>query len=231
MSDTRKLVAAFIAVMGLGVVIFGVVRGLTSSGPGSGTRLIIAIAPPVDADVVKLAEHVVHDRLDETGVSEPRVVPAGDRIVAELADRDPQNVAMAVSLLERTGTLEVKAAGKTVLDGTGVKHAEIAADGGVLVDTVAPVSVQPGTPLEIVFDGKVHTTIAPDRVSPLHLPVTDARSAIDLVSLFDAGAAHPMHVVHSEAFTRATGFVPRAWPFFAIGAVFLLGAGIVARKR
>ena len=99
MSDTRKLVAAFIAVMGLGVVIFGVVRGLTSSGPGSGTRLIIAIAPPVDADVVKLAEHVVHDRLDEKGVSEPRVVPAGDRIVAELADRDPQNVAMAVSLM------------------------------------------------------------------------------------------------------------------------------------
>jgi hypothetical protein len=138
---------------------------------------------------------------------------------------------MAVALLERTGKLEVKAAQKTVLDGAGVRHAEVAADGGVLVDTVAPLSVQPGTPLEIVFDGKVHTTITPDRTAPLHLPVTDARSAIDLVSLFDAGAAHPMHVVGREPFTRATGFLPRAWPFFAIGAVMLLGAGVVARKR
>src|SRR5690349_18062637 len=112
MSDTRKLVAAFIAVMGLGVVIFGVVRGLTSSGPSSGTRLIIAIAPPVDADVGKLAEHVVRDRLDE-GHGDLRVVPAGDRIVAEIADRDPQTVAADVALLERTGKLEVKAAGKT----------------------------------------------------------------------------------------------------------------------
>jgi hypothetical protein len=230
MSDTRKLVAAFIAVMGLGVVIFGIVRGLTSSGPGSGTRLIIAIAPPVDGDVAKLAMHVVRDRLDE-GHGDLRVVPAGNQIVAEIADRDPQTVAMAVGLLERTGTLEVKAAGTSVLDGAGVKHAEIAADGGVLVDTRAPVAVPPGTPLEIVFDGKVHYTIAPDRVSPLHLPVTDARTALDLVALFDAGAAHPMHVVHTEAFTRATGFFPRAWVFFAIGAAILLGAGVVARKR
>lgn len=230
MSDTRKLVAAFVAAMAVGVAVFGLVRGLSSPGPARGTRLILAIAPPVDADVVQLAEHVVHDRLDD-GERRPRVVAAGDHVVAEIADTDPEHVAALTALLERTGTLEVVAAGKTVLDGAGVKHAEIAADGGVLVDTAAPVAVQPGTPLEIRFDGKVHYTLAPDRVRPLHLPMTDARSALDLVALLDAGAAHPMHVVRAEAFSRATGFWPRAWVFLAIGGVLLAVAAIVVARR
>ena len=42
---------------------------------------------------------------------------------------------------------------------------------------------------------------------------------------------HRMHVDRSVAFTRATGFVPRAWPFFAIAAVMLAGAALIARRR
>lgn len=120
MSDTRKLVALFVAVMAVGVVIFGIVRGSTSTGPASGTRLIVT------GDVAQVRKVVG---------THGRVVPAGkDHVVVEVTQRDPA--------LEKQ--------------------------------------------LQI------------DRADP---------------------------------FTRATGFVPRAWPFFAIGAVMLLGAGVIARKR
>ena len=47
----------------------------------------------------------------------------------------------------------------------------------------------------------------------------------------DPAIEKQLQIDRADAFTRATGFVPRAWPFFAIGAVMLLGAGVVARKR
>jgi hypothetical protein len=40
-----------------------------------------------------------------------------------------------------------------------------------------------------------------------------------------------MHVVSRTPFIRATGFFPRAWPFLAGGAVLLLVAGIVWRRK
>lgn len=142
MSDTRKLVALFIAVMGLGVIIFGVVRGLSATGPATGTRLIVAIAPPVDEAAVATCEEVARTRLKTA-----RVVPAGTRLVVEIPSQAPADVADATAKLEMDG------------------------------------------------------------------------------------AHHPMHVASATAFTRATGFVPRAWPFFAIGGVLVLGAAAIARRR
>ena len=52
-----------------------------------------------------------------------------------------------------------------------------------------------------------------------------------LRSLLVAGAAHAMHVLRREPFTRATGFVPRAWPFLAAGAVLLAAAALAGRKK
>jgi hypothetical protein len=40
-----------------------------------------------------------------------------------------------------------------------------------------------------------------------------------------------MRVVSRTAFTRATGFFPRAWPFLAAGLVLLVVAGIVWRRK
>ena len=44
MTDVRRLIALLIAGMGLGAVAFGVVRGLSATGPARGTRMIVAIA-------------------------------------------------------------------------------------------------------------------------------------------------------------------------------------------
>jgi hypothetical protein len=41
----------------------------------------------------------------------------------------------------------------------------------------------------------------------------------------DAANAPPMKVTKREPFSRATGFLPRVWPFFAIAGVLLVIAG------
>jgi hypothetical protein len=75
MSDTRKLVALVIAVLGFAVAVFGAVRGLTSTGPASGTRLIVA------GELGKV-QAVVGTR--------GRVMAAGDNhAVVEVVQRDP----------------------------------------------------------------------------------------------------------------------------------------------
>jgi hypothetical protein len=118
-SDTRKLVGLFLAVMALGVIAFGVVRGLSATGPASGTRMIVT------GDQATLEKAVG---------THGRVVPAGgDHFVVEVAQRDPQ--------------LESQ-----------------------------------------------------------------------------------LHVERSETFTRATGFLPRAWIFLAVAAVMLAGAALLLRK-
>jgi hypothetical protein len=141
-SDTRKLVALFIAVMAFGFVVFGIVRGASSAGPASGTRLIVTIAPPVDADAVARCQEVAKARLPTA-----RVVPSGERLVVEVPAQDKAAVSEATAKLEM--------------------------DGG----------------------------------------------------------HHHMHVASATAFTRATGFFPRAWPFFAIAGVMLAIAALIWRKR
>src|SRR5450432_3338798 len=93
--------------MGLGTGLFGVVRGLSSTGPAHGTRMVVAIAPPVNAEVVAMAEHVVASRLDEKGVEKTRVTAASDMLVVEVGTTDEQIVDDEIALLERTAKLEV----------------------------------------------------------------------------------------------------------------------------
>ncbi len=141
MSDTRKLVALLLGVLAFGLLVFGTVRGLSDSGPASGTRLLVSVAPPVDETAVAQCVDVVRTR-----VKDARVIGGHDGLVVELATQDPKAVAEATAQLE-----------------------------------------------------------------------TD-------------GPYHHMHVDRAVAFTRATGFVPRAWPFFAAAAVMLAGAALLWRR-
>lgn len=120
MSDTRKLVGLFLAVMALGVIAFGVVRGLSPTGPASGTRFTVT------GD---------QQTIEKLAGAHGYVVPAGgDHFIVELAQRDPQ--------------LESQ-----------------------------------------------------------------------------------LHVVHAETFTRATGFLPRAWVFLAVAALMIAVSAVLLRKR
>jgi hypothetical protein len=107
MSDARRLVALIVAVIGLGIAVFGVVRGLSKTGPAQGVRVIVAIEPPVDADALAMAVKAVQERIEERG-AETRVTPAGDKLVVELGG-DPELVASAVAIIERVGSLQIHA--------------------------------------------------------------------------------------------------------------------------
>jgi hypothetical protein len=63
------------------------------------------------------------------------------------------------------------------------------------------------------------------------LEETAIRDAIDLRAVLEAGAAHQLSVIASTPFTRATEFLPRAWPFLALALASLAGAWLVWRRR
>jgi hypothetical protein len=134
---------------------------------------------------------------------------------------------------------------EVVLDGHTVVRAEVAA-GGVDIDPTGARRLADlgrahvGAPLAIVLDGKVRiVTVAPPpgERPVLHVATPGATedaaigAALDLVAIVDAGAVHALHVVSATAFTRAVGFVPRAWPFLALALASLVGAGWLARRR
>lgn len=235
--DLRILIALIVAALGIGAAVFGVVRGLSKTGPAHGVRLTVMIAPPLDSQRVELATRVVKERCDEKGI-DLRVVPAGDRVVMEVGEDDPEIVGNLVALIERRAALEVRDDKGTVLTGAGVTSAEVAS-GGVAIGLRAPVTVAEGTKLTFLLDGKVKTTAILDHVAAtdLHVAIHGAteeaamRDAIELAAMVEAGAVPALHVSDRTAFSRATGFLPRAWPFFAICAVMLLVAGFVARRR
>jgi hypothetical protein len=141
MSDTRRFVALLLAAMAVGLVLFGVVRGLSSTGPAQGTRFIVTIGPPVDNVAVATCEQVVHARLPQA-----RVVPTSEGLVVEIPSWD----------------------------------------------------------LASWFAAKIQ--------------------------LGDSGHCH-MHIASEGTFTRATGFVPRAWPFVAAAAVLLAVGALLWRRR
>jgi len=160
----------------------------------------------------------------------------------ELGDEAPEIVRMTAEILERTASLEVRAADsdEIVLAGRAITRAQVES-GGVSLDVsdaARLARVTPGTAIKIVFAGKERFTGAIDRVagSALHIPTTGASEdeaigkALDLVAMIEAGAVHPLHVVERTPFTRATGFLPRAWPFFIAGAVLLVVAGLMWRR-
>lgn len=236
--DLRILIALIVAALGVGAAIFGVVRGLSATGPGRGVRLQIAIAPPLDPTVVALATRVVTERCDDM-MGPSRVVNGGDRVVVELGVEDPELVTPLVWGIERHPTLEVRGPdGTTVLTGAGIAGAAVSG-GGVKIDLRAPVSVASGAKLMFVLDGKVKAEVPVDHVAPtdLHVQTTGAteddaiEAATELTAAIEAGAAPALHVTERTPFSRATGFLPRAWPFFAVCAVMLLAAAFIARKR
>ena len=236
--DLRILIALIVGVFGLGVAIFGVVRGTSATGPGSGVRLTVSIAPPLDAGKVALAVRVVKERCDEKG-RDARIVSGGDRVVAEIGEDDPESIGHIVAVIERRASLEVRGHdGTTLLAGDRIAGAQVAS-GGVKVDLRAPASIPTGARLAFVLDGKEKAVATVDHVAPTDFHVrTDGatedaalRAAVELVPVIEAGAVPALQVTERTPFTRATGFLPRAWPFFAIGGAMLLVAAFVAFRR
>ena len=113
--------------------------------------------------------------------------------------------------------------------------------GGVTIDASdsAAVAKRLAVKLAVLLDGKVKFVGTPDRMTAtsLHLPTPGANqkeaflTALDLEAMFRTGAGHPMHVAHHDAFTRTTGFVPRASPLLVAGLVLLVVAALVWRRR
>lgn len=124
-------------------------------------------------------------------------------------------------------------------------------DGGVILDlsteasrrVVATASARPGAPIATVLDGTVKA-LAPlpgdTREPTLHLRTTAVagkleetavRDAIELKSVLEAGAAHKLNVIASTPFTRATGFLPRAWIFLVLALISLIAGWFVWRRR
>ena len=134
--------------------------------------------------------------------------------------------------------------------GPEIRHVELG-DGGVIVQltdeaarrVVAMASTRPGVPIATVLDGlvkKVEPLPAETAAPTLHLRTTatagkledDAiRDAMELQSMLEAGAAHELNVISSTPFTRATGFLPRAWPFLALALISLVAGWFVWRRR
>ncbi|NVB80289.1 MAG: hypothetical protein HOV81_17985 [Kofleriaceae bacterium] len=230
--STRRLVALPLAGVAVAFIVFGVIRGAIATGPAHGKRLIVAIEPPVDDAARTMATHVVRTRLGEKGLP-LHIVPAGDRLVVEIGSDDAAVVNELAQLLERTGKLEVRA-GDVSFDGRAIRRAEVLGDGvAIEVDDASRLAkITPGTQISFALDGVVRMGV-PDRVlnTELHVrPNADATPS-QLVDLVEAGAVHPLHVRSQASFSRATGFFPRAWPFFAIAAVLLVVVAILARRR
>lgn len=217
----KLLTALLIAVMGFGIAAFGVVRGLSSTGPAQGIRHIITLAQPGD---VALAQQALRDRLGP----EARVLATGDGLVAETAED-------ATALIERVAHVELRDAEHPDVSLDGHALTRITADDqGVTIEAAAPLPFHVHSEVTFALDGKIHLAATPDHVdgATMHVPMASMRQSDDLRAMLVAGAAPPLHVASKQPFTRPTGFFPRAWPFLAIGAVLLaVGAVLALRKR
>ena len=171
-----------------------------------------------------LPQHLARERL---GGDDVAVVAADSQLVVEVAHDDPD----IVGLLERTAKVEL-ADGSASVDARTLRRIDVV-DSGIAVEASAPVPFKIGSPITFAIDGKIRLAASPDRVdgAAFHVPIATVDQAADLRQLLIVGAAHPMHVTHREPFTRATGFLPRAWPFLVIGAVTLLAAGLAGRNK
>ena len=235
---TRRLVAIPLLGVALTFAAFGIVRGVVSTGPARGERLIVGIEPPGDDAARTMAVHVARARIDDSAIP-VRVIPAGDRLVIEVGTDDAGLVQSYAQLLERTATLELRANDGTVVDGRTIRRAEVLAGGVALEVARSDKTVTTGATIEVVLDGKPRMTVTADRVAGTEIHVRTSgetedaslRAAVELVEIVEAGAVHPLHVRRQESFERATGFVPRAWPFLAIAGVFLIVVAVLWRRR
>lgn len=214
----------------------------------------------VDAGILTADERLDHlapaeaDAIGCTGLAEDgkrRCMRRGDQLLAHyvsgLAARDP-SLAPPSDRVIAYGPLDGGRSWRAyvlqrevLLDGHAIRHAEVFGGGVAVEVNEAPqlAHITPGVIVAFVLDGKVRMLGAPDRVvgRELHVPTIGSTedaaiaSALDLVAVIQAGAMRPLHVRSQEPFSRATGFLPRAWPFFAIGAVFSLAALVLLRRR
>src|SRR6476619_2198039 len=88
----------------------------------------------------------------------------------------------------------------------------------------------PGSGTRLIVVGDVATT---EKIVGTHGRVVDAggNHVVVEVPQRDPAMEKQLTIERADAFTRATGFLPRVWPFLAIGAVMVLGAGLLWRKR
>lgn len=126
----------------------------------------------------------------------------------------------------------------SLVDPRTIVRAEVMA-GGVAVDSADAAHLKLDVPVAFVLDDVVRFVARPDRVeaTAFHVPTPGADqnaaigAAVELVAMIEAGAAHPVHVVRQETFSRATGFLPRAWPFLAIALVLAIAGPLVWQRR
>jgi hypothetical protein len=155
---------------------------------------------------------------------DPALAAPSDRVIAY----GQSDAAWRPYVLERASLV----APRTII------RAEIMA-GGVVVDSADAGHLKLEAPVAFVLDDVVRFVARPDRVdaTAFHVPTPGAdedaaiRAAVQLVEVIEAGARHPLRVVRQESFSRATGFVPRAWPFLAIGLVLAISGLLVWRRR
>lgn len=216
----RVLAALLVAVIGFGIAVFGVVFGLSASGPAQGIRHIVTLGPSAN---VLVAQQALVERLG----SDSRVAAAGDRLVVE----SPVD---ATALIERTGTVVLRDAEHpdVVVDGRGLKRVD-ADDQGVTIEATAALPFHVHSEVTFALDGAIKLAATPDQVNGvvMHVPMASLQQATNLRAMLLAGAAPAMHVVSKEPFTRATGFWPRAWLFLAIGGALVVVAAILLLTR
>lgn len=217
----RILTALVLAVIGFGIAVFGIVLGLSASGPASGIRHIVTVDPPANALV---AQQTLVERLG----SDSRVAAAGDRVVVE----SPVDV---TALIERSGHVELRDAEHkaTVVDGRTLSRID-ADDHGVTIYASAALPFHVHSEVTFALDGQIKLAATPDLVdgATMHVPMASLAQAQDLRAMLLAGAAPGMHVASREPFSRAVGFWPRAWLFLAFaGACELIAAALLFLKR
>jgi hypothetical protein len=234
--SVRRIVALPVLATALALIAFGVVRGVTNTGPGQGTRLAVKLAPPVDDAAVAMAIRTVHDRIDEKGGS-TRIVRGSQGLVVEIGEQDPELVGLLVALVERRAKVELRVGETPFLDGDAIRTVEMVGSDLVTIGVARPealTAVPPGATVAIALDGTLKQTATVARV---HGPMLELRIAgatrdatiaagLELVRVIQAGAVRPMQVTNRTPFTRATGFWPRGLPFFGVGAVLVI-VGIV----
>lgn len=227
--SARKIAALPVLGTALTLAAFGIVRGASDLGIASGTRLTVEIGAPVDAAARTMAAHVVRERLDEKGLP-VRVIAAGDRLIVEVGTQDAEMLGPIAAILERRAMLDLRS-NDVVVDPAAVRTVRV--DGpAVELDVRDPAALRSfavGTPITVSLEGRVRHTGAPDRIvgTFVRVPTPGANvdegilHAMELAAVIEAGVVRPLRVTQQAAFTRATGFVARAWPFLAIAAVLI----------
>lgn len=232
MLSVRRLVALPVLATALTLIVFGVVRGVTNTGPAQGTRLSVKLEPPVDDAAVEMAIRTVHDRIDEKGGSS-RVIRGSQGLVVEVGEQDPELVRLLVALVERRAKVELRVGETPFLDGNAIRTVEMVGPDLVMIGAARPemlAAATAGATIAIVLDGQLKQTATVARVNGamLELRIAGATqdatiaAGLELVSVIQAGAARPMQVTNRTPFTRATGFWPRGLPFFGVGAVLVI---------